>query len=233
MDTSKIHRYIWKGRSDINWYSDCEKMISDLYGRENRLLVARILAATSINSSMKSNVTLFKKAYAYYLSYPTDKPMPKMLPNIMKQLVQVYQGKPLTGLKINAFANAMGGDTQAVIVDIWHLRAFGLDKTYMRYTGPHAGKERSGGPTDKQFYMIEAWVREEAMIMGLQPRQLSAMIWSGTRETWHGKDKTHYKEILQEASLELFPRKYTGGFTAEEVIGGFKMLLKLRGVPIK
>lgn len=202
LDTSKIHRYVWRGRQDVNWYQECEQLIEERYGIPDKRLVAQLLAATSINSSMKSNVTLFKKCYA---AIKNGKAIPKMLPNIMAQIEFLLTAGEISGRKINSFADAMSGNTQAVVVDIWLLRAFHMDRQYKRHTGPHAGRERSGGANDKQYSLIEGWVREEAFYMGLEPRQLSAMIWSGIRTATNGKDKTHYKQILVEASMELFP----------------------------
>lgn len=205
MNTEKIHRYIWLGRNDLNWYEDCERLIEGLYGKQNKRLVALLLAATSINSSMKSNVTLFKKVYA---AAKNRKPIPRMLPNIMEQVKNAILYGQLSGRKINSFANAMSGDSQAVVVDIWLLRAFDEDRQYKRHTGPHRGKIRSSGATKRQYDEIEEWVRTEALHMGIQPRQLSAMIWSGTRTAFNGPDLTHYRQVLAEASMLINYEEY-------------------------
>lgn len=69
----------------------------------------------------KSNVTLFRR-----YEIENDLPVGNYLPNIQDQLRLIRSGQPLSGRKINAFARAMAGDQNAVVVDIWLLRAFDL-----------------------------------------------------------------------------------------------------------
>jgi len=47
MDTSKIARYVWKGRHDLKWYLQAENLFVDLFGRERLQLVTRLFAATA------------------------------------------------------------------------------------------------------------------------------------------------------------------------------------------
>jgi hypothetical protein len=202
LNAEKIARYVWLGRKDINWYKDCEDTIVSLYGRENLLLIARLFAATSINTSLTSNIKLFRKALK---EIQEGKPVGRYLPNIQKQLQQIRDGKGLTGRKINSFANAMSGDKNAVVVDIWLLRAFEMDKKYMRKTGPHKDRERSGGATNSQYTKIESWIRHEAAIMCIEARQLSAMIWGGIRKDRKADRRgAHYKELLVSTVTNLF-----------------------------
>lgn len=230
MDTGKIARYVWLGRHDIRWYHQAEDLFVDLFGRERLQLVTRLFAATSINTSLKANITLFRRAL---YEIENDLPIGAYMPNIRQQLQQIRAGGELTGRKINSFANAMAGDPDAVVVDIWLLRAFGMDRKYFRkkprgvvsrsleilletsnqvdlfYNGPilhpdeiravdkSRGLYRSGGASDGQYTKVENYVREEARAMGIQARQLSAMIWSGVRIDQSGDRETHYSTILQ------------------------------------
>ena len=120
MDTSKIARYVWKGRHDIRWYHQAEELFVDLFGRDRLQLVTRLFAATSINTSLKANITLFRRAL---YEIENGLPVGDYLPNIRQQLEQAPAGNELTGRKINSFARAMAGDPDAVVVDIWLLRA--------------------------------------------------------------------------------------------------------------
>lgn len=198
MDTSKIARYVWLGRKDVLWYTVAQTLFTDLFGADRIGLVTKLFAATSINTSLKSNITLFRKAL---YEIEKGKPIGKYLPNIQTQLTRIRAGEELSGRKINAFAAAMAGDPDAVVVDIWLLRAFDMDKKY--YRAPKAGSKqrgqvRSSGATDKQYTEIETYVRQEAADMGLEPRQLAAMIWSGCRLASHPKDKeSHYERLLR------------------------------------
>lgn len=196
MDVSNIDTYIKRGQHDRYWYQETETLFRDLYGPDpdRRKLVAQVFAATSINTSLKANVTLFRRALH---ELDTGKPFSNYLPNIRQQLTQIREGKRLTGNKIRAFAAAMSGDSEAVVVDVWLLRAFGMDRKYYRQGSQTF---RSGGATDRQFELIEFYVRERAHAMGIQPRELSAIIWSGVRN-----DRlTRYDLVLRHKVYSMF-----------------------------
>lgn len=211
---------MWLGRGDINWYSDCQAMFIELFGQEKLQLVCRLFAATSINTSLKANITLFRRAF---YEIENGLPIGDYLPNIRQQLQQIREGSPLTGRKINNFANAMAGDKNAVVVDVWILRAFGQDKKYFRRSGEktpdyigalftemwssyplNKGLYRSGGATDRQYTLIEAYIQEQAREMGLEPRQFCAMLWAGIRIQTTGNNQTHYREQLRYQLDNLF-----------------------------
>lgn len=200
MDTSRIVEYMELGRCDKNWYQECEQTLIEIFGKDQLQIVVKIFSATSINTSLKGNVTLFKRAYYEYLN---NQPIGAYLPNIQKQLQRIRDGKDLSGLKINAFAKAMSGDPDAVVVDIWLLRAFKMNRTYFR---KQSQSFREGGASKKQFREIEAYIRSEAPKHELQAREMSAMIWSGIR-TLQGTDRqTRYTDILKAQYLNsLFP----------------------------
>lgn len=194
MNTDKIARYLWIGRSDKDWYADTEVTIEYLFGEENVFKVASLLAATSINSSLKSNLALFHKAL-YQLE--NNLPFDGYLPVMKMQLDSYRETGFISGRKINNFALAMSGNKNAVVVDIWILRAFGYSNLTLRHSGPHAGKEREGGATKKQYDEIEKYIHEEAPLMGLQPREFCSMIWSGVRTNNTGfRNTTRYCDIL-------------------------------------
>lgn len=201
MDTAKISDYIDTGWHDRYWYKHTQEMFEEIFGKDELKLVASLFAATSMNSSLKSNIRLFRRAYD---EIKRGVPHVRYMPGIRDQLNKLRDGGELSGNKIRAFAAAMSGDTEAVVVDIWLLRAFGEDRKYKRHTGPHAGKDRSGGATDKQFREIEHWVREEAKLLAIQPRELSAIIWSGARITLSGDRNTRYHEILKHQLYNMF-----------------------------
>lgn len=198
MNVENISRYVWLGEKDKNWYADTRATLVDIFGEDDLPLVAKLLAATSINTSLKSNITLFRRAY---YEIKNDLPVGDYLPNIQAQLRQVRAGGELTGRKINSFARSMQGDVNAVVVDIWLLRAFGEDRKYKRAL---SGLERSGGATDKQYTTIEAWVRKEAFYRHLTPCELGAMIWGGVRREQSGDNETRYCDFLKYQFSNLF-----------------------------
>jgi hypothetical protein len=204
MNTKNIDNYIRIGSKDINWYEDCQRVFEELFGKEKLELVCKLFAATSINTSLKSNIKLFRKAL---YEIQNDLPVGNYLPNIKKQLWQIRCGQELTGRKIRAFEKAMSGDINAVVVDTWLLRAFEVDRVYFRQTKGKpegVGKNRSAGANEKDFKRIERWVRRYAKRNKLEPRQVGAMIWSGVRIATSGDTNTHYKEILCNTMNNLF-----------------------------
>lgn len=134
-------------------------------------------------------------------------PIGKYLPNIRNQLQKIRSGEELSGRKIRSFQQAMSGDINAVVVDTWLLRAFELDTNYFRQKkGAEKGRGlwRSAGATDKKYTLIENYVRDLAATKGLEPRQVSSMIWAGVRITKNGDRETNYGNILRAKFVNLF-----------------------------
>ncbi len=198
IDYSKVHYYAKVGAKDMFWYQDCERIFADMFGVENLGLIASMFAATSINTSLKSNITLFRKAYYQHIY---NLPIEGYLPNIKTQLERIREGLELSGRKILSFKNAMSGDKEAIVVDIHILRAFDQDRRYYR---ANDNRERSAGATEKQYDIIEAYMREEAHKLGIEPRQFCSMVWAGTRISNGGDRETHYKNILKHQFTNLF-----------------------------
>lgn len=214
VDNDKIDLYIEKGWKDRYWYHECQQLFEDLFGKEDLILVCKLFAACSINTSLKSNLTLFRRAY-YEIKH--DIPIGGIknkqgqplgyLPNIQMQLERIRDGRELSGRKIRSFAAAMSGNTESVVVDLWLLRCFDQDKKYFRQTkGKEKGRgqNRSAGATDRQYTIIEMWVRDHSKRLGLQPRELSAILWAGTRIHTNNDRTTTYGDLLKSRLVNLF-----------------------------
>lgn len=198
MNIKYIGQYIKLGAKDKFWYAECQSLFEELYGPEKLSFVCSLFAATSINSSLKSNIRLFRKAMH---EIENNLPFSNYLPVMKLQLKRIRSGESIRGRKISSFAKAMSGDPNAVVVDIWLLRAFEMDNRYVRSFG---GKERSGGATDKQYDFIELFCREYADREELEARQVSSMIWSGVRVLRTGDRETSYKNILRHQLYNMF-----------------------------
>lgn len=196
-----IEYYLKVGEKDKDWYKQCQQLFEDLYGKEKLQLVTNIFAATSINSSLKSNIRLFRKAL---YEIENGLPFSNYLPVMLLQLQRIRAGQPIQGRKISSFARAMSGDPNAVVVDVWLLRAFELDNKSKRSL---SGRLQSSGATNKQYDFVELYCRELAEVLGLQPKEVSAMIWAGVRITRTGDRETHYKNILQHQLFNMFETK--------------------------
>jgi hypothetical protein len=68
----------------------------------------------------------------------------------------------LKGLKTNAFARAIAGDEQAVVIDVWMLRAVGIEKKT---------------PSQSQYNDLANAVKKVAFDYGMTPRAMQALIW--------------------------------------------------------
>jgi hypothetical protein len=68
----------------------------------------------------------------------------------------------LKGMKTNAFARAIAGDEQAVVIDVWMLRALGIEKKT---------------PSQSQYREMAKAVTTVAMQHGMTPRAMQALIW--------------------------------------------------------
>ena len=69
----------------------------------------------------------------------------------------------LNGQKTNAFARAISGDLDAVVIDVWMIRAAGLDA--------------SKGVNKTQYKELSEAVVKVAKEFGLTPRTTQALIW--------------------------------------------------------
>jgi hypothetical protein len=68
----------------------------------------------------------------------------------------------LNGLKTNAFARAIAGDTEAVVIDVWMMRA---------------AEMLTDSPTQGQYLALTKAVNKVAGEFGLTPRTTQALIW--------------------------------------------------------
>jgi len=81
---------------------------------------------------------------------------------LMADASLVHGFDALKGPKTNAFARAIAGDTDAVVIDVWMCRAVGLDRD---------------DPTIVQYREISAAVREVAAEYSITARTMQALIW--------------------------------------------------------
>lgn len=157
------------GRADMTWYDKTADELKDLFGDDAKLM-ANVLAATSINATVKSNVSLALRAYQYIKegrSFDALPPGERFLPAVTAELKRAAAGEELAGRKVNNFAKAVSGDPDAVVVDRVMLRAFGF---------------KHNAATPHEYDMIENAVRTLAKDADVAPRQLQAAIWFATKK---------------------------------------------------
>ena len=117
---------------------------------------ACIVSAFSIRQRWSVNV---RKALEYSIGIE-----PKGLSNCIAiaDASLVHGFDALKGQKTNAFARAIAGDTDAVVIDVWMCRAADLGRD---------------DPNKTQYNMLADAVRNIASEHGLTPRTTQALIW--------------------------------------------------------
>jgi hypothetical protein len=105
------------------WYHEAQEVAQEVANNLNSSLElgAGVVSAFSPRERWASNIT---KAVAFSLGHSVSG-----LKNNTKMANDVLDGgiDALKGLKTNAFARAIFGDTDAVVIDVWMMRAAALD----------------------------------------------------------------------------------------------------------
>jgi hypothetical protein len=140
------------------WYHEAQEVAQEVAHNLNASLEigAGVVSAFSPRERWSSNVT---KAVAFSLGYHVNG-----LKNNTKMASDVLAGgiDALKGLKTNAFARAIAGDTDAVVVDVWMMRAAQMP---------------TDSPNQSQYHAISQAVVQVAGEFGLTPRTAQALIW--------------------------------------------------------
>jgi len=140
------------------WYFEAEKVANKVAENlESSLEVgASVVSAFSPRERWTSNVT---KAIHFSLG----KPVTGLSNNLkMAEASKVLGYEALRGPKTNAFARAIAGDENAVVVDVWMMRAagYGVDS-----------------PNKTQYTEVTEAIKTVSNKFGLTPRTTQALIW--------------------------------------------------------
>lgn len=141
------------------WYRDAEEVAEEVARNLNDTLEvgASVVSAFSPRERWSTNVA---KAIAYSLGG-----RPKGLQNNLTMADRALTDgfDALRGLKTNAFARAIAGDTDAVVIDTWMLKAAGMDS--------------NKGINKTQYKELSNAVRIVAAEFDITPRTAQALIW--------------------------------------------------------
>ena len=140
------------------WYLEAERVAEQVALNLNVDLEkgASVVSAFSPRERWSSNIT---KAVEFSLG-GTVRGLPNNLTMAQNSLILGFDA--LRGPKTNAFARAIAGDTDAVVIDIWMCRAAGLP---------------TDSPSQSQYNETARAVRNVAKEFGLTPRTTQALIW--------------------------------------------------------
>ena len=140
------------------WYHEAQEVAQEVANNLNSSLEvgAGVVSAFSPRERWASNVT---KSIAFSLGQEV-----KGLTNNLKMANAVLDVgfDALKGLKTNAFARAIFGDTDAVVIDVWMMRAAAMP---------------TDSPTQGQYLALTKAVNKVAGEFGLTPRTTQALIW--------------------------------------------------------
>jgi len=140
------------------WYMEAEKVAHKVAENlETTLEVgASVVSAFSPRERWTSNVT---KAIHFSLG----KPITGLSNNLKMAKASLELGyDALKGLKTNAFARAIAGDENAVVIDVWMMRAAGMEKD---------------SPNKTEYRELSNAVVRIAERFALTPRTTQALIW--------------------------------------------------------
>ena len=140
------------------WYHEAQDVAQDIANimGTNLEIAASIVSAFSPRERWASNVA---KAYAFANGLPVS----GLTNNInMANAAKVNGFDALKGQKTNAFARAIAGDTDAVVIDVWMMRAAAMP---------------TDSPNKSQYNECADAVRVVASEFGITPRTAQALIW--------------------------------------------------------
>ena len=140
------------------WYLEAQEVAEDVAELLSTSLEvgASIVASFSPRERWSSNVA---KSYAF----ANGKPVSGLSNNLAMATSSITLGfDALKGLKTNAFARAIAGDVDAVVIDVWMMRAANM---------------QSDSPNKTQYKELSQAVCDVANEFGITPRTAQALIW--------------------------------------------------------
>jgi hypothetical protein len=140
------------------WYVDAERIAEQVARNLDTTLDvgASVVSAFSPRERWSVNV-------ARAIQFSLGEPVTCLKNNIVMANNALTMGfDALKGQKTNAFARAIAGNENAVVIDVWMLRALGIEKK---------------SPTQAQYKVMADAVTTVAAKYGMTPRSMQALIW--------------------------------------------------------
>lgn len=148
-----------------DWYADVREGCEVFSARHGIPLetVAGVLATTSPRVHVRKNMELARRVLLF-----GSKPE-SLLPSAWAATAHFLETGEIRGPKTSAFARAILGDREAIVVDVWVARALGID-----------GQRLAG----RRYSDAADTVRALARCEGIAPREAQAALWYGARRAW-------------------------------------------------
>jgi hypothetical protein len=173
------------GQSKLGWYEQSAKAIEEAFGKEDAPIFARILAATSPQTTVDKNLQHSLKFWEAWTAAnrPTDE---KSIKAIRKRtggmetydnnLINAVKGAVLSGPKVNSFGRNLQNLAMFVTNDVWNAKGMGIEQTNFAGVKPKGNPDNpgySGG-----YLAANARVRNAADQFGWTPAEGQETYWS-------------------------------------------------------
>jgi len=166
--------YYFRGFAMQTWYSETIRLGRKRFGKDWPLFAA-LLAATSPRKQIKANFDLAMRIYRAHIN---GEPWQRIKGIVERAL----SGQPLSGNKVRAFYENLVGNPDAVTIDVWVMRHFGIDKKTL---------------SDREYAELSNKIRKTAKKEGLTPAEYQAIIWTLERRKAGFKPRSFIPYLAQ------------------------------------
>lgn len=165
-DASSVEMYyeLWKDKS--KWYLDTNEFLKQKFSYCDINIIIDILAITSRNVDVSTNVVLFNLAYKYYFY---DKNFSRLTKYIISQLERIKRWEEVSWPKIWNYSRAMKLNPDAIVVDTHILRAFWVNRKY--------NNTLNGSPTPLDYLHIRYYIQKICMESWFIPSEFTVSVW--------------------------------------------------------
>lgn len=157
LDTAARDQRLLEAR---NWYAEAETYATELVALRPSSWTIEI--AASVISAYSPRTRWAHNKYKAWQHARYERPAGIGAHYLTALKAEMHGFDALRGLKTNAFARAIAGDKDAVVIDTWMMKAAGLSKD---------------APTRLQYRIMADLIRAVAPRYNLYPRDAQAAIW--------------------------------------------------------
>ena len=193
-----------RGEYAKDWYTDQYPGFLNLFGKKLIDFVLQALTVTSTNTTIKANTSLGLRSIDAVIKGRDPQGLMNTVANMLRDAMQ---GKRFGGNKLYNFYRALMGDTEAVVIDRWMLRAFGFT---ISEDNPKAAINSA---TMQQYQFIEAYIRQIARRTGATPVQVQSAIWTthkGEHQLREGDALVDYVHDISDRIEKLYGKRLKG-----------------------
>lgn len=188
-----IAEYFALGQDGKDWYDTTFQALREIFGGdENKTaLFVDLLASTSPQMAVRYNII---KAL-FYLTALEEGWLGRLVEGFeahFNNCCRSFCALPLSGRKVNNFQENLLGNPDAVTVDTWMMRAFGLR--------PIGEASDSNAPSRAEYDAVADAVTQFAYAYDVQPCQMQAALWVGIKRKYGAATDTDrpFQDVFRE-----------------------------------